>query len=393
MAQPVFLSYSWSDLDDVDELDALLRWRGVPVWRDRRAMGFGQYQENEARRALREHCSGFALYLTESALASQFICGIELPAMDDRRAHDASFFSGAVFRDWDYAEGQHRAHECSGVTLAAALGARVDRAQPLRPQLTEAANRILAAYLRGQRRAGPAEIIIDTRADIPWRTAGLLHLGWNPPLQHCLDSYDDACWENDLLPALRDTRAALEATGDERSLQVSGRAHLSAALALGYEFRRPTQWSLEILDQAGDAWTTGSGAADLQGWHADVRPGPPAAGGTLVCTVNASQDISRYARDHRSAFPSPRATLTIAPPNAANGQTVEPATGNALAAAIADAIRGARSEYGTTETHLYLACPWPLATLIGWHLSSSGPIISFEATEDRTSYIRACRLT
>ncbi len=393
MAQPVFLSYSWSDLDHVDELDALLRWRGVPVWRDRRAMGFGQYQEDEARRALREQCSGFALYLTESALGSQFICGIELPAMDDRRAHDANFFSGAVFRDWGFTDGQQRAHECSGVTVGAALGRRVDPSRALRPQLTDAANQILEAYLRGQRPAGPAEIVIDTRADIPWRITGLLHLAWNPPLQHCLDSYDDGCWANDLLPALRDTRVALEATGGERYLRVAGRAHLSAALALGYEFRRPTQWSIEILDQARHAWTTEAVPSDLQGWQADVRPGPPAAGGTLVCMVGASQDISRYVRDHRSAFPSPRATLTISPSGATNGQTVAPATANTLAAAIAEAIRAARSEYGTTETHLYLACPWPLATLIGWHLASSGPIVSFEATEDRTSYIRACRLT
>lgn len=393
MAQPVFLSYSWSDLDDVDVLDALLRWRGVPVWRDRRAMGFGEYQENEARRALRELCSGFALYLTENALASQFICDIELPAMDDRRAGDNSFFSGTVFRDWGFTEGQERVHERSGVTVGAALGHGVDRSQLLQPQLTDAANRILAAYLRDHRPPGPAEIMIDTRADIPWRTGGLLHLAWNPPLQHCLDNYDDACWDTDLLPALRDTRVALENTGGERSLRVCGRAHLSAALAVGHEFRHPTQWSIEIHDRAGAAWRTGPAAADLNDWRADVRPGPTADGGALVCAVNASQDISRYVRNHRSALPSARATLTVSPPSASNGQTVQPATANALAAGIADAIRVARSEYGTTETHLYLACPWPLATLLGWHLSSSGPIVSFEATEDRASYVRACRLT
>src|SRR5579884_3965819 len=161
MAQPVFLSYAWSDLDEVDDLDALLRWRGVPVWRDRRAMGFGHYQENEARRALREHCSGFALYLTESALASQFICGIELPAVDDRRTRDASFFSGAIFRDWGFTEGQQQAHERCGIALGAALGHRVDPAQALRPQLAAAANAILLAYLRGQRNDGAAEITID----------------------------------------------------------------------------------------------------------------------------------------------------------------------------------------------------------------------------------------
>src|SRR5256885_10974345 len=98
MAQPVFLSYCWNELAEVDVLDDLLRWRGVPIWRDRRAMGFGDYQEHEARRAIRDDCSGFALYLTLAALdggASRFITGVELPAMADRRDHDSDFFTGA----------------------------------------------------------------------------------------------------------------------------------------------------------------------------------------------------------------------------------------------------------------------------------------------------------
>ncbi len=43
MAHPLFLSYSWDDLSEVDKLDTFLRLRGVPVWRDRREMQFGGY--------------------------------------------------------------------------------------------------------------------------------------------------------------------------------------------------------------------------------------------------------------------------------------------------------------------------------------------------------------
>jgi hypothetical protein len=393
MAQPVFLSYSWSDLDDVDVLDGLLRWRGVPVWRDRRAMAFGQYQEDEARRALREDCSGFALYLTEDALQSPFINGIELPAMDSRRAQDDHFFAGAVFRDWGFENGQRKVHERCGVVLSAARGGRVNASAPLPAQLTETANSILTTYLARQRPAGPAEIVIDTRADIPWRADGLLHLAWSPPLSHRLDDYDSECWQRDLLPALHDTRIALENAGDDRAIRVQGRAHLSAALALGHEFRLPTQWAMEISDQDGAAWTASATEPDLQGWQTDARPGPTADGGILVCAVSASQDIASYVRQHRTTLPVARATMNASPPNGAGGQSVDPQSANALAAGIADRIRAARNEYGTTETHVYLACPWPLAALLGWHLSSSGPIVSFEATEDRSSYVRACRLT
>jgi hypothetical protein len=64
MARPVFLSYSWDDMSEVDELDARLRLRGIPAWRDRRQMRWGGYNEDLVRRAIAEEVSGFALYLT-----------------------------------------------------------------------------------------------------------------------------------------------------------------------------------------------------------------------------------------------------------------------------------------------------------------------------------------
>lgn len=88
-----------------------------------------------------------------------------------------------------------------------------------------------------------------------------------------------------------------------------------------------------------------------------------------------------------------RATLSLFPLEASNNRSVERGSANTLAAGIADAIRAARRDYGTTETHLYFAGPWPLAALLGWHLASSGPVVAYEATEDRSSYVQACRLT
>ena len=70
MSDPLFLSYAWGDMDEVDVLDAMLRFRGVPVWRDRRDMRWGGYNEELVRRAIRDGTSGFALYLTEKALNS-----------------------------------------------------------------------------------------------------------------------------------------------------------------------------------------------------------------------------------------------------------------------------------------------------------------------------------
>ena len=86
MAAPVFLSYSWDDMSEVDDLDTMLRLRGVPVWRDRRAMRWGGYNEDLVRQVIRNIASGFALYLTKEALESNFISDVELRAMDARRS-------------------------------------------------------------------------------------------------------------------------------------------------------------------------------------------------------------------------------------------------------------------------------------------------------------------
>ncbi len=396
MAHPVFLSYSWNEIDEVDQLDNLLRWRGVPVWRDRRGMRFGTYQEHMVRKAIANDCSGFALYLSQAALdagKSRFITDIELPSMADRRDRDADFMAGAVFRDWDYGDGEHAVHDALGFSLGNALGSRVDPSQPLAPQLTEAANAILAGYLDKQRGVGPAGIVFDTRNDISWREPGLLHLSWHPPLAHAIDDCDPDCWSTALLPALHDVRCALLATGGERALRASGTPHLSAALALGYEFRKPTRFSIEMVDAAGNTWTTDHAPADIDGWSVDARPGTAGSGHDLVVAVHARHDIGATLRAHRARVGAARATLHVRPPAEAVAESIDPATASSLAAAIAEAIRDTARIYGARETHLYLAGAWPFATLLGWHLSSSGPIVSFEATADRHDYRQACRLT
>src|SRR5689334_12023028 len=99
MAQPVFLSYAWDGVGGVEapRLDEELGFRGVPVWRDRREMRLGTYNETRVRDAIASECSGFLLYATAEALESAFITRVELPAMDCRRgAAPNGFFAAAV---------------------------------------------------------------------------------------------------------------------------------------------------------------------------------------------------------------------------------------------------------------------------------------------------------
>lgn len=395
MARPLFLSYVWADEEELNLLETMLRLRGVPIWRDRREMTFGTYNEDRAREGIEEICSGFALYYTDAVLESDFILKIELPAMDARRRRGAPppFFAGAVLRRAGGFESAaaELARAAGGINLGAALGAHVS-SEDFETDLRRAANAILDAYLQGELEDEPA-IRIETRGEVPNSEEAPLHLCWCPPLDHDIALHPEEVWERELLPALADLHEALERADAPRRLRVSGRLHLSAAFALGWEFRQPSGWSLEIEHEFVPASTVLTDALD-HCWRMTVEPGPlDGKEERLVVCLHATQDVADAMREHRRALPPARATLHVYPPSGEPARdAVDPAQANSLAAAIAAEINRVRREHRTSETHLYLACPWPLAALLGWHLSSSGRLVMHEPDVARSSYRASCEI-
>lgn len=387
MAAPVFLSYAWEDLAEVDDLDELLRLRGIPVWRDRRAMRWGGYNEDLVRRAILEQASGFVLYLTPAAVESWFIPKVELRAMDSRRTRNTAFFSGAVFRGYGVKTGTNVVYDSAHVDIGATLGSEVGERELL-GALRDAANAIAREYFAAQWAAGPATVRIETRNPLPTADRALVHLSLSPPLEHDPDSYDVAVWDERIAPALADLQHALhtiqlERRDRERVLEIGGAAHLSAALVLGYAFREPTRWSLRVRHHD-EVWETKREPANLDGW--DVPPPRAGSGreGDLVVMVHATTDVREATR--ASAGGLARAELHFTPPGGPDKLSLEPATANAAVAGIAKAIREARAAYAPKETRLYLAAPWPFAALLGWHLGSCGPIVMHETNVARHSY-------
>lgn len=399
MARPVFLSYTWkgSDPDEVDRLDASLRLRGVPIWRDRRRMTFGTYNESRVREGITEECSGFALYYTDAVLGSEFILKIELDAMASRRRRGAPppFFSGVVLRrEMSFREASEQLRQASGgVSLGEALGGHVCD-EDLDADLRNAANAILRSYLGQTLNPSRDEVTvrIETRGDIPNADADDLHLCWCPPLDHDPSAHPEDVWEHQLLPALADLQASLEASHAPRRLRISGNLHLSAALALGWQFRQPTRWAVAIDHDFVPCETTLT-SPNAHDWKLVVEPGPIGKDDRLVVCLHASKDVAQAMQEHCRELPAARATLHVYPPSGVPDRTsLDPAHANDVAAAIAAQINSCRATFATKQTHLYLACPWPLATLLGWHLSSSGRLVMHEADVERASYRASCQL-
>lgn len=413
MARPLFLSYSWSDMSDADELDRQLRVRGVPVWRDRRDMKRSGYMPDVVRQAIIDDCSGFELVGTSNSLPPRgFIGDVELPAMDERARADQTFFTGATFLGIPIAEATAALRHTDGARLSSTLGHVITRGSS-RAGLAESAGGLLVRYAESLAR-GSLTLHMDTWDEVSWRDPAELQLTWQPsgrPSERLLglstkerlrnrirdvfgrsSPAPDDPWGDELLPALRELRQALGKAQKQESLVVRGKMFLSVALALGFEFRQATGWTLD-LDHPHVPCSTGAVTPDLAGWSTSLESRSTARDGTVAVLVHATHEITDAVRRHRREPDlETRAELHIKPPGGPSRQSVEPVAANALAAAIADAVRGARTQCRARETHLYIAGPWSLVALVGWHLGSAGPVTSFEATPDRSSYVEACRL-
>ena len=337
-------------------------------------------------------------YYTDAVLSSQFVLKIELDAMAARRRLGAPppFFAGAVFRRSlaipTAAEELRQAS--SGIQIGEAFGSRVSD-EDFEEDLRTAANGIISVYLEQELASTLDEVSlrVETRGEIPNADPALLHLCWCPPLDHDPSRHPQDVWEHHLLPALGDLQAVLEARQAPRRLRIAGNLHLSAALALGWQFRQPTRWSL-MIDHDFLPCETALTDPEPHGWRLTIEPGPSGPDDRLVVCVHASQDVAKAMENQRRELPPARAMLHVYPPSGTPGRTsLDPAHANGLAAAIAAQIRDCRTTYGTKHTHLYLACPWPLATLLGWHLSSSGRLVMHEADVERNSYRASCQLS
>ncbi|HWY90748.1 MAG TPA: SAVED domain-containing protein [Solirubrobacteraceae bacterium] len=355
-------------------------------------MRWGVYNEEVVLDAIEHDCSGFVLLLTDAVMDSRFILDIELPAMGRRTSSDPIFFAGAVFaRNVGIYKSADELRAASGVELGSLLGSPL-ASEDLDADLRHVAHAVLRSYLRSALSdGGEPAVKLETRSIVPEADSTPIHLSWSPPLAADFDEVRSHVWDDELLPALNDLRAALEEVTQVRRLIVSGRPHLSAALALGFEFRAPTGWVL-ALRQDGLELDTARVEPDPGGWTLVRQPCSSGKDRRLVLCLHATKDVTRAMREHCRSLPPARVELHVRPSGGPGHLTVDGATANALVSAIAHEVVETRTRFDVGETHLYVACPWAMAAALGWHLSSVGVLVAHEADVERSSYRAACRL-
>ncbi|HEY5052923.1 MAG TPA: SAVED domain-containing protein [Solirubrobacterales bacterium] len=383
MASPLFLSYGWSDGSPppvVEELDRLLQLRGVPMWRDLRDLGAGGLNEEVAGAAIREECCGCILHFTEQILDSWFIGSVELEAVRHRLDRDEDFFLAAVFDGVGKEQIESLEKEAS-LNLRAFQGLFLDSTKDIGEQLEGFSSQLLRRYLEGIDIEQPTARV-DSWGRIPWKDAAPIQLNWAG--EDDGDGQLPADWDA-LKRAVTDLRAALGELTTERVLRLNGTIHLSAAFLIGWEFRETTGWTIEA-DHPRAGVTVTTMRPDPQGWTITPLPSQNDSGSVIV-RVCASADCSHAVRAHLAEMDRARAELAVFPPGGKTGRfSVDDFDLNGLATAIIAAVRSCRERYGVEVTKLYLASPWTLALTLGWNFASSGTLVVYEATADKSTY-------
>jgi len=197
-------------------------------------------------------------------------------------------------------------------------------------------------------------------------------------------------WTDLLLPALTDLRISLGGTAMAQ-IELSALARLSAGVALGYAFRSVTRTSFRM--RQGPAWWHTAAHDPAARPFGQPEPALVGPGPDLSVELNITQPTGKLSADvtyHIDAVGLPVGRrLRLELPGGPTAQLAE-ADAQAIASQVRTLIQAHKQRDGVT--HLFMAAPFGLALMIGWHLNTLTPVQCYEMPEGTTRYEPACRL-
>ncbi len=213
--------------------------------------------------------------------------------------------------------------------------------------------------MRAWRDSGARELPIDLRTrDLGGveRGAGLL-VRCRPPAPDS-DTPPDDMWPS-YAAFLAELPRLVKESG-ARGVRISGRAHLSAAFALGAALPEPALGALRVCEESGAVWE-GEAVIELaEETRAVVGTGDAVAVWVDLLERDATPLFDAYLCARRDVFgSSTRLGLRVR-------KRLTPAEGATLVRAIAARLHARLAQAGTSQPlHLFLAVPFPAAVLLG----------------------------
>lgn len=387
MPDLVFLSYTHHDASSVAALAGSLRERGVRPWRDRDSLPTGTMTRPEIHRVLNDECNGAMLWLSPHALRSDYVMHAELPTIVEL-AEAGDFMFTPIFDGITPTEATRRVRELTGKEIGGYNGIVAANYLDTRSLVDAAARRYLTRLLDRARVSGGRPLIrAVTRNDTAGsRREAHVNLDWREAYRL---GVPDPATQNRLKHALGDTASALLATYGPGAVNLDAKTHLSVAVALGYALREPSGAVPRVL--AGDArWAPRHSPIENHECLIETRGSDGPVGSRLVAVeVAVTRDISQgidLANANGAVPYAQRRRFTPAGGPARDAVTDE-RQANGWAEQIVTGLSALKLEYRADAVHLFLACPLPLAVLIGWRLNATGPITIFEWFDGAGPYV------
>jgi hypothetical protein len=180
-----------------------------------------------------------------------------------------------------------------------------------------------------------------------------------------------AAWER-FHQGLLDLERALRAHGQRREVELTGRAHLTAAVAAGFIFRRPTGWLLSVCADDGACYPL-SAASEHDALRVSPQPGNPEAS-FITAEVNLlGRPMDPLVDAVLASLGRPSLRLRIEHAN--EGQYIPCNELAAMASATACAIKTTAAERQAETAHLFLAAPFAFGVFLGAELNALGGFI------------------
>lgn len=371
---PVFISYRQSDgMECAIEMAWSLRAAGLPVWHDQTDHPPGDTRRRLAE-ALASGLSGAILLVTPEITESRVVREVELPRLLEMEADSSFTFAvGSTIAEeedplrLDYKAPDQLLGQPEG-TLS-----RLDQ----QPVSTPSQRARLAARLCRRRmeqvRSGFGKggvLTLDVQTRVPPFASQVdahLVLRLRPPAEG--ERRPNPAGLEDLRHFLGQL-PQLVAIAGATQVRVQGGAHLSVACAIGAALPTTLVGTVEVVDTRGEMWVlTGQAPAPAAEEILQVVEPPtytPEGRRALVYVDLLPQRSDAAIRALLATSPF----AGVAHLRARSANLLNPADGAGIVGEVNAAIRTLANELATTEVHLLLRCPYPIALLLGRSLNT-----------------------
>lgn len=388
----LFLSYKREDLDDVKQLESLLRASGISLWRDLEYLPLGTDVEKEVATAIWEECSGFLYFVSENSLKSDFIWRVELPTAYERSKRDnGSFPLIPIFENSSLiAPFQQKSFSTLGIDLSLRNGLVLDSKSPndFNLAVLGMARKILLRLLKMQDFT-PVEIF--TKKPVPNCPPNHIVLDWSHLFGEGHPNNDE--WQYVIVPSLQNLKEALLSKDTpQRTTWLPTRIHLSAALVYGWMFRSTSGFNLiasESLLRENPEDITDVSKFNKLNFLTEVGK---SGNKTLALGIGIAKDV-RPTLDKQVQIGYEYGVRAIGVMPDINATSVlNTSHAKFLADQAVNQLIKVKNKYHLEKTDLFISSSVQFAAYLGWHLNACGDFAFWQFQNKTGTYTKVFEL-